>query len=217
VRVIFLHLANRHTSTEKQANNYSMAARDVCAACGKTAAQSRCSACRKVAYCSRSCQKSHWKTHKPECTQDCVLVYSGEIEDGGIRGVHGFWGDRKTEFTFRETLSSRKMIAEWADQVRGSRLLDGLIARHETQKLALRNDWRCICGAPATRIVSDAGVCMVSQLRPIGNGAPSKWVPQFNVRNMFCLARCERPNCVAIVDERLVNCIRAVRAASERY
>ena len=56
-------------------------------------------------------------------------------------------------------------------------------------------------------------VCMVSQLRPIGNGAPSKWVPQFNVRNMFCLARCERPSCVAIVDERMINCIRAVRQA----
>ena len=194
-----------------------MATRDVCAACGKTGAQSRCSACRKVAYCSRSCQKSHWKSHKPECTQDCVLVYSGEIEDGEMdvdeEGYMSLRGGRKTEFTFRETLSSRKLIAEWADQVRGSRQLDGLIARHETRKLALRNDWRCICGAPATRIVSDAGVCMVSQLRPIGNGAPSKWVPQFNVRNLFCLARCERPSCVAIVDERMINCIRAVRQA----
>ena len=106
------------------------------------------------------------------------------------------------------------MIAEWADQERGSRQLDGLIARYETQKLALRNDWRCICGEPATRIVSDAGVCMVSRLRPIGDGAPLATASMhFDVMNLFCLARCERPNCVAIIDERMIACIRAVRQA----
>ena len=27
----------------------------------------RCSSCRRVFYCSKTCQKHHWKKHKPEC------------------------------------------------------------------------------------------------------------------------------------------------------
>ena len=27
-----------------------------------------CARCKKVAYCSRDCQKAHWKTHKPQCS-----------------------------------------------------------------------------------------------------------------------------------------------------
>ena len=30
-------------------------------------AYSVCSGCREVHYCSRECQRKHWKTHKPEC------------------------------------------------------------------------------------------------------------------------------------------------------
>jgi hypothetical protein len=30
---------------------------------------SRCSACRSVVYCSRECQKKHWKRHKLRCTE----------------------------------------------------------------------------------------------------------------------------------------------------
>lgn len=37
-----------------------------CAEC-RLFAQLRCSGCKRVQYCSRSCQKRHWKTHKPEC------------------------------------------------------------------------------------------------------------------------------------------------------
>merc|ERR1739848_318675 len=28
---------------------------------------SRCSSCQSVRYCSRECQKKHWKTHKVDC------------------------------------------------------------------------------------------------------------------------------------------------------
>ena len=28
-----------------------------------------CSACKQTKYCSRACQKSHWKTHKPHCSK----------------------------------------------------------------------------------------------------------------------------------------------------
>ena len=37
-----------------------------CAMCGKDAA-SKCASCKRVAYCSKECQKSHWKSHKAEC------------------------------------------------------------------------------------------------------------------------------------------------------
>ena len=30
---------------------------------------SLCSRCKKVAYCSKDCQKSHWKQHKKECAK----------------------------------------------------------------------------------------------------------------------------------------------------
>lgn len=33
----------------------------------KAKAYRRCSACRRVAYCSRECQKNHWKAHKAAC------------------------------------------------------------------------------------------------------------------------------------------------------
>jgi len=37
-----------------------------CAVCKKECTN-KCSACRLVAYCSKEHQKSHWKTHKPQC------------------------------------------------------------------------------------------------------------------------------------------------------
>ena len=38
-----------------------------CAACG-AAALMRCSACKAEGYCSRECQREHWKAHKAFCT-----------------------------------------------------------------------------------------------------------------------------------------------------
>mmetsp|Transcript_65938 Transcript_65938/g.182255 ORF Transcript_65938/g.182255 Transcript_65938/m.182255 type:complete len:315 (-) Transcript_65938:59-1003(-) len=40
-----------------------------CASCGSTdyAALKKCSACGEVMYCSKECQKQHWKVHKPSC------------------------------------------------------------------------------------------------------------------------------------------------------
>ncbi|KAK9824235.1 hypothetical protein WJX72_008831 [[Myrmecia] bisecta] len=38
-----------------------------CASCGHADPKFNCSRCQADSYCSRSCQKSHWKQHKPAC------------------------------------------------------------------------------------------------------------------------------------------------------
>lgn len=38
-----------------------------CAKCGKGGKTLQCTRCRKVSYCSKECQKSHWKVHKSAC------------------------------------------------------------------------------------------------------------------------------------------------------
>ena len=39
-----------------------------CAFChSKTDNLKRCTGCKRVFYCSKTCQKQHWKEHKPEC------------------------------------------------------------------------------------------------------------------------------------------------------
>ena len=40
--------------------------RDSCASCGAAAAL-HCSRCARVKYCSKECQRAHWKTHRPSC------------------------------------------------------------------------------------------------------------------------------------------------------
>ena len=40
-----------------------------CAACGSADATLRCSACKAARYCSKECQKAHWKGHKAVCKQ----------------------------------------------------------------------------------------------------------------------------------------------------
>lgn len=39
----------------------------VCAACGKKATGGSCARCHQVSYCSKECQRAHWKVHKPDC------------------------------------------------------------------------------------------------------------------------------------------------------
>ena len=44
----------------------STASRGTCASCGATAAL-HCSRCTLAKYCSKECQRAHWKAHRPEC------------------------------------------------------------------------------------------------------------------------------------------------------
>jgi hypothetical protein len=38
-----------------------------CECCGHKSTLKKCGGCKKVYYCGAECQKSHWKTHKPNC------------------------------------------------------------------------------------------------------------------------------------------------------
>ena len=44
----------------------STTSRDTCASCGAIAAF-HCSRCTQVKYCSKDCQRAHWKKHRPAC------------------------------------------------------------------------------------------------------------------------------------------------------
>lgn len=46
---------------------------DACAVCG-IEARFRCSACHEYHYCSESCQREHWKTHRKECRKRTKTV-----------------------------------------------------------------------------------------------------------------------------------------------
>merc|ERR1711964_404288 len=53
-----------------------------CAGCNKSNGVWFCKGCNAVMYCSRECQKSHWKTHKPHCkkVQAKVVAPQAELE-----------------------------------------------------------------------------------------------------------------------------------------
>lgn len=44
-------------------------ASNTCATCQKTESLKKCAKCHSITYCSRDCQKAHWKTHKRDCAK----------------------------------------------------------------------------------------------------------------------------------------------------
>ena len=57
----------------------------VCAQCGSSGSGfPACAECRVVHYCSRECQKGHWKPHKPRCAR---LAAARAARGGGLHCV----------------------------------------------------------------------------------------------------------------------------------
>ena len=53
-----------------------------CASCGSLDATWRCSACKLMHYCSKLCQKNHFKVHKKDCCKEksCEDISTGKSE-----------------------------------------------------------------------------------------------------------------------------------------
>ena len=162
-----------------------------CALCGKGGAKSKCSDCRQVSYCSRDCQKAHWKTHKSVCTQACVIVFHGSIQD--VATNDGPRDQRKTEFSIRVTLPRTKNLSKWltGDTPAGHAECDALLERTYAQRFALRDDWVCpFCGDRGTRICSrrDALAIMRKNTPPY----------DMQVADFFSFATCDRAECAVL-------------------
>ena len=172
----------------------------LCALCGKGGAQSKCADCRQVSYCSRDCQKAHWKTHKSECTQACVIVHRGKIIDvATLCGPRDHLDQRKTEFSIRITLPRTKNLSKWlsGDTPEGRAEGDALLERTYAQRFALRDDWVCVfCGDRGTRICS--------RLDAMGIWRRRKTPPYaMEVADFFSFATCDRAGCAVLAQEGL--------------
>lgn len=59
-----------------------------CFSCGKAGASKRCDACRVALYCSRTCQRQHWKAHKKECSAASASSSSSGGGDSAATAGH---------------------------------------------------------------------------------------------------------------------------------
>lgn len=61
--------SEKHSALPVQNGGSAAAGGDLmkCAKCGKGGKLMQCARCHKVAYCSKECQRQHWKSHKPAC------------------------------------------------------------------------------------------------------------------------------------------------------
>ena len=172
----------------------------LCALCGKGGAQSKCGDCREVSYCSRDCQKAHWKTHKSVCTQACVIVHRGKIIDvATTEGPRDHLDQRKTEFSIRITLPRTKNLSKWlsGDTPEGRAEGDALLERTYTQRFALRDDWVCVfCGDRGTRICSRRDAMGIWRRRKTPPYA-------MEVADFFSFATCDRAGCAVLAQEGL--------------
>ena len=74
---------------------------DVCAACGRTPPTMRCP-CLAASYCSRECQRAHWRTHKRDCPLRQSRASSQDnaaaVVVGDAGGTSSHTGDRWSAF-----------------------------------------------------------------------------------------------------------------------
>ena len=57
---------NQHPEVYGIPSSPSGTLKDLCVVCGRNATKT-CTRCKKARYCSRHCQKYHWKKHKAQC------------------------------------------------------------------------------------------------------------------------------------------------------
>ena len=64
-------------------------ATSACSSCGNLSKHSKfCASCRMVKYCSRDCQRDHWKVHKLVCTKEPPKQTIDDMATTSSRGFH---------------------------------------------------------------------------------------------------------------------------------
>ena len=91
-----------------------------CSSCDKDSAYLRCAGCSGIFYCSKQCQKKHWKRHRGSCTffLSVVLITSDEVYSGD---VHSWW----TVSWLRNVLAHRLDIrSKYVELMHKSKIID---------------------------------------------------------------------------------------------
>ena len=79
----------------------------VCANCGTrgTTGFLQCGKCKTAKYCSRTCQREHWKrSHK----RDCTRAVEQQQEGGGDRNAAAAAAEEEAPFTVEEAIEMQK-------------------------------------------------------------------------------------------------------------
>eukprot|EP00005_Dracoamoeba_jomungandri_P013946 CAMPEP_0174270816 /NCGR_PEP_ID=MMETSP0439-20130205/45819_1 /TAXON_ID=0 /ORGANISM="Stereomyxa ramosa, Strain Chinc5" /LENGTH=132 /DNA_ID=CAMNT_0015360387 /DNA_START=104 /DNA_END=498 /DNA_ORIENTATION=- len=76
---------------------------ETCMYCGNTGKLKKCGGCQIVSYCSKSCQRSHWKAHKFSCTKETCLTKI-EARSTGTADNKGLGLFAKTNIVAGETV-----------------------------------------------------------------------------------------------------------------
>lgn len=83
-------------------SSHSSSSKGKCTNCGQSSEHmKKCAGCGKTRYCSRNCQKQHWKQHKPHCTpstpEDGSKILNGHRESGKTKKTQGTTAEVKAE------------------------------------------------------------------------------------------------------------------------
>lgn len=75
----------------------------------------KCSGCGSIVYCSKACQKSHWKTHKPTCIliREAVDRATNDINEVSSRALKGALLRSSEESGQGQYIFSQDAVEEW--------------------------------------------------------------------------------------------------------
>lgn len=131
---------------------------DNCAHCGKVA-NSKCTNCKAVQYCSRDCQKAHWKSHKLNCRPfEVRKAIENLLRILTLNGI--FHSCRSRKMRSWEDFWERIAISPHAQSYSPSCLV--LSVRNGTAKMKIPTRSRFLASAALSRLKSFASSARVA-------------------------------------------------------